>query len=871
MHLVLQKTTRASITYCGLVGLSLLAASCGGGREPIAPQVIGSLSISPSSPSPIPSGGTLQLSVSIRDTQGQPMSGQAVTYVSSAPSIATVSDQGVVSAIGPLGTADITASAGGKTATVSVSVVAGAATSLTRTSADPATVSAGATAGDSVRYRITDAFGNPRTNETVTFTVAAGNGQVSPATAQTDGQGRVATRFRTGTTAGQNTLTATVASVTPNSFTLTTVPSSVAISSISPSPITPGATVTINGSGFSATTTDDVVNIDGVAATVTSASSTQLTVVAPASLPCSPAHTATVEVSVNGTSGFAQQAVRAGTLRAVPLGGAVLISSAADLACTELSPGNAQYTVSVLNTSSAPADVTPFRFTGRTTVTTGASPLTSAFVVRQSMNVSPPRRPATAMERQLQERAAAHNWMLEANRTLYRELKRNPGFTPRRSVAATSPALRASLSLSLTAAIPAVGETRTLRVNQSSIGGAVSCSNYVEITAKAVYVGTKGIIWEDVVAPLAGQMDSYFAQLGQEFDATMYRSDSTYFSDPLLTDPNTDADQHLSMVFSPAIPANLSGFVISCDFFPRNTTNNQGSNFGEYFYATVPTVAGTGFNGNTADQWLRGIRGTIVHEVKHIAMIGSRLEQNASSFEESWLEEGMAMTAEEVWARNNIYVTAWKGNADYRSTIYCDVRPTPCPGAPFVVFDHFSKLYDFLTQGGGLSLFGRVDNSDFTFYGTSWSFIRWNTDRYASSELSFLRGITQAFDVTGMANMARQTGANPEQMLGMWSLSLYLDENTATAANPDLTFPSWNLRDIFRGMSTDFPNSFPGTYPFASQSIAVGDFTVDNAGIHGGSYAIYDLTGVVANTRAVSLAPSSAPIPGLRLVIARIQ
>jgi hypothetical protein len=487
------------------------------------------------------------------------------------------------------------------------------------------------------------------------------------------------------------------------------------------------------------------------------------------------------------------------------------------------------------------------------------------------MNVSVPRRPATAIESQLQERAAAHNWMLEANRTLYRELKRDPGFTRRRSAAPVSPALRASMGLSLSAAVPAVGETRQFRVNQSSVGGTPSCNNYVEITAKAVYVGTKGIIWEDVAAPLVGQMDSHFSRLGQEFDATMYISDSTYFGDPLVTDPDTDVDQHLSMVFTPAIPSNLAGFVISCDFFPRNTTNNQGSNLGEYFYATVPNVAGPGFNGNTADQWLRGIRGTIVHEVKHIAAFGSRLEKNASSFEESWLEEGMAMTSEEVWARNNIYGTTWKGNADYQSTIYCDVRPTLCPGAPFVVFDHFSKLYDFLTAGGGLSLLGRINNSDFSFYGTSWSFIRWNADRYASSEANFFQAITQAFDVTGMVNMARQTGANPEQMLGMWSLSLYLDENAAAVGNPDLKFPSWSLRDIFSGMSRDFPSSFPRAYPFASQSIPSGDFTVDNAGIHGGSYAIYDLSGVVANTRAVGLAPNSGPIPGLRLVIARIQ
>jgi hypothetical protein len=267
------------------------------------------------------------------------------------------------------------------------------------------------------------------------------------------------------------------------------------------------------------------------------------------------------------------------------------------------------------------------------------------------------------------------------------------------------------------------------------------------------------------------------------------------------------------------------------------------------------------------------MRSTVVHEVKHIAAFGARIRQNAPAYEESWLEEGMAMTAEEVWARNNIYRTTWKGNANHRATIYCDVRPTfpACTGAPYVMYDPFANIYDFLTEPGSFSLFGRVSSSDFSFYGTAWSFIRWNADRYAVSEVSFLRGITQAVDVSGLANMARQTGAGPDQMLPMWSLSMHLDENAATSANPNLNFPSWNLLDIFRGMSTaDFPGSFPQSYPFAAQSIPAGDFTIDHAGIHGGSFAIYDLLGVTATTRAVSLVAGSSD-PGLRLVIARVQ
>ena len=148
------------------------------------------------------------------------MSGQTVSFATGTPSIATVSGQGQVSAVGPVGSVTITASLGSVSASVTVTVIAGASASIARTSPDPASVTPGATAGDSVRFVVRDAFGNPRGQETVTFSVAAGGGQASPASTQTDLQGRAATMFTTGTAAGTNTLNAAVG-LAPTSFSLT--------------------------------------------------------------------------------------------------------------------------------------------------------------------------------------------------------------------------------------------------------------------------------------------------------------------------------------------------------------------------------------------------------------------------------------------------------------------------------------------------------------------------------------------------------------------------------------------------------------------------------------------------------------------------
>jgi hypothetical protein len=862
-------------TPLAIFGLTLLAASCGGGGDgATAPPTVGSVSITPTKPAPIAAGGTLQLSATVRDTKGQPMSGQTVAFSTSAPNIATVSGQGQVSAVGPVGGATITASVGSVTSSVPVTVVAGASASLTRTSPDPGAVTPGATAGDSVRFVVRDAFGNPRIAETVSFSVAAGGGQASPGSARTDAQGRAATMFTTGTAAGTNTLNATVSGITPSSFSVTTAASSIAVLSITPSPMTPGAAVTITGAGFDPTPSGNAVTIDGQAATVTSATSTQLVITVPTTLPCTPTHQANIQVTANGASAIGRPSLRVGTLRTLIVGSAVVVTNAADVNCTELSPGSGRYVVNVLDASTIPTAVTPFRFSGATSIPPGTTFTAAAFTLRQSASATVLSRRRTPVEKLHSIRSAAHNVELESNRLIYARMKNRFRHTPRR---AAGSAARASL----VAAPIVVGDTRSFRVVQFStaVGASATCSNFIEITARAVYVGSKTIIYEDVAAPLAGQMDSHFTQVGQEFDASMYPTISTYFADPLVTDQFTDADQHLNMVFTPAIPSGTGGFVISCDFFDRNATDNQASNLGENFYAGVPAVPGTGFSTDNPDQWLRGMRPTIVHEVKHIASFGAHIVNNSLRFEESWLEEGMARVAEEVWARDRVYPGAtWKGNMTYASTLYCDVRPTfpECTGRPFVMFGHYAMLYDFLDVPGATSLFGRVADGDFTFYGVSWSFIRYNADRYATSETSYLQGITNAFDVTGIANIARQSGADANHILGLWSLSLYLDENGAMAANADIKFPSWHTRDIFAGMNSDFPQAenFPKTHPLVPQAVSAGDFTIDNAGIHGGSFSPYDLLGSSANTRTIRLSAGTtgSPAPAsLRLAIARVQ
>jgi len=843
------------------LALTLLGtlSACGGGGEPTppTPAPVATVQVTPGTGA-MYIGATLPLAVQTFDANGTVLAGRAIAYSSSNTSVATVSGTGASGAVTAVasGTATITITSETKTATVAISVTPVPVASVVVTPAT-ATVGIGGTTQLSATTR--DSTGATLAGRTVAWTTS---------------NAAVATVSAAGVVSGVASGTATIRATAEGKFAEATVTVSAAstptIVSMAPAVLLPGGAATITGTGFSATVADNTVTIDGVAATVTSASTTQLGVTVPA-LPCLPTHDGRVQVVTQGLGVTALQPVRAGTTVAVDANYTQRLLSPSEATCAELPAGAGKFVVSVFDMDGTPTNTLGFRLSGGVPPASLASLTQGSVALRERLAV-PTRRSASAAPDPLVGGAAQltaeqmHASILESNRAIYARLRGTSRRTASRSL---SPAPRSAVTL------PAVGSTRKFRVAQFStaVGAVGSCNDFVEITARVVYVGTHGIVYEDTAAPLANTMDSYYRTVGQEFDNSMYTVDSTYFGDPLLTDPGTDGDQHLNMVFTPSITTGIAGFVISCDFFPRNTTDNQVSNLGENFYAVVPTATGTGYQTNTADSWLRGMRHTLVHEVKHIASFAARIVGNASTFEESWLEEGMARHAEELWERNDVYNVAWKGNTGYRESAYCDVRPgfPECPNAPFGIFNHFATLYTALTSPGAYSMFGRVADGDFNFYATSWSFVRYSLDRYATNEASFLRGITQSTTTSGLTSISAQTGGHsPTELLTNWSLAMYLDDLTT---NPDLSFPTWNTHDIYQGMKTDFSTTYTLPFPLVPQPVASASFQVDNAGIHGGSFALYQVPSTTSSSTTLRIAGPNgvgAASSLLRMTVVRV-
>lgn len=96
-------------------------AGCGGSEPQEPRRVPASIAIAPETPT-VPQLLTRQLTATVADAAGHPIDGEPVTFSSSDPAIVTVSPTGLLTSVGPLGSAVITAADGELTGTVTATV-----------------------------------------------------------------------------------------------------------------------------------------------------------------------------------------------------------------------------------------------------------------------------------------------------------------------------------------------------------------------------------------------------------------------------------------------------------------------------------------------------------------------------------------------------------------------------------------------------------------------------------------------------------------------------------------------------------------------------------------------------------------------------
>jgi hypothetical protein len=742
---------------------------------------------------------------------------------------------------------------------------AGPAAVLVASAGNNQTAGAGTAVAIAPAVRVNDALGNPVAGTVVTFVVTSGGGTAAGTTATSNASGLATVgSWVMGSMTGDNTLTASAPGL-PSVIFSATSSSAPVVASVQPQPLVPGATFVISGTGFAPTVAGNAVRVSGVMASITAATTSQLT----ATAPCVPSGTVPVVVTSAGAVGGATTATVTGFSRALAVGQAFVATSNTASRCNELpaTGGAARYLISVYSASTSANSQVDFELSG--------NPSVGAAAARQFGPLRASR--ADPVEPTVDARRDQAHWEhLERERALVAQLRARATATPVRGRAATA-----------AAAAPAVGDRRVLYWPWGTCTDTTA-----RITAIALYSGSRAVIWEDTSNSLLALNDTALAdryqRLGQVFDADQYDVVRQTFGDPLLRDAQTDADGRVHMIFTRRVNglSSVAAFVTSADQFPRTTCAT--SNFGEFFYGSVPTSAGTSLE-STANPsgWYNFIGRTVIHEVKHIASMAARMS-NSAPFETSWLEEGAARHAEEVWARQVLHHTAFGGNAGYGTAasngLYCDFNPSnatclsndPLRRPSFGARRSFNEIRPRLLEPWNWSPYGdATGQTGSVFYQTAWSLIRYAVDRYGASDAAFLSALNSS-SLTGTTNLAAVAGVPMDQLIGRWTLALFSDDYPGlTNPSSDLQFRTWNLRNIYASLNADpaWVGRFNTAFPIQPTALSYGSFAAQQTGVRGGANAYFELSGTSSAPQVLNLRSSTSGTASalLRIAIARIQ
>ncbi len=762
------------------------------------------------------------LVVQANDNRGVPFQGATITFAVTqgggavgTASAATGAD-GRASSAWTLGTAagtghQVTATLAGVGAvTFGATAAAGAPATVVAVSGNGQTGAINGALPAAVVVRVDDQFANPVAGRRVDFTVTAGGGSVNPTASTTGPDGTAQTTWMLGAAPGPQTMQAVSAGLTGSPVPFGATAINLVITAVSPDTLIEGQSATLTGDGFDPTPANNTVRVSGVAATVTSATTTSLVMTVPASN-CLPARITGVQVTVSGVSSNSVNArVHPAAFTNLAVGEHVIVQDPAQF-CLQFRPsvaGGDAYIVGVGAAAESPTSVLPFTLTGAAGVpAAGAAGRVGPLPV-------PPVAPAARRPIDL-DALARRATQRRAEQALRAWERTHLLAMPRADARIVAPRVTPP---------PSVGDT--LRVRISRLSGDL-CTSFTEVLTRVKVVGAAGVWVTDVANPPTDSLTNAEIQAYSDtFDVNIYAVDTLYFGAPSDLDANGRVLVVLSIEVN-KIPAGLAGFVFTGDLFDRSAC--AASNLGEVFYGHVPdpaNVAGTGARSKAGV--VGDMPSVIAHEFAHNIQFSQRLVLNPGQTMTIWEEEGQAVLAEEVVGHSVL------GNApgqDYGDEVAFEM------GRGINWYDF--PLFTLATYYGWLpgtsppakaadapelcTLFAPTTvpcDQSLQVYGAPWSFQRYVSDRfgpgYPGGEAGLHRDwIRKSVNLRGVANVEALLGVDFDSVFSQWAATLYVDGRVAGLA-PPVTMSSWNLFDIFNRFASDVFRLIPQERTFAS-------------------------------------------------------
>ncbi len=676
-----------------------------------------------------------------------------------------------------------------------------------------------------IEVKVEDQFGNGVSDQPVTFSITSGAGSQGTTDANTGADGVARTTWTLGPSTGTQTAAATAPGLTGSPIAFTATGTTLSLSSVTPDPLVEGGTATLTGTGFDLTPGNNAVAVDGVAATVTVASATSLTVTLP-TFNCQPARNVDITVTVSSeTSSAVNQRLNPATTMNIAVGEQQVIATPADF-CLNFLPdptGSDSYLIGASATAELNA-LMPFSLTAVAGASSSPPPLVAAPDVL--LSVRPRGRVLTPLEQDELEREYAYRTSEMRVREWERE---NAGLL-------MHPAIRSSAAALTVPGVPSVGQQFTIKV--PDITGNL-CTDFATITVEVKKVGMHGIIAVDLANPAdvpAGDdpfTDADLQSFSDTFDNDIYDMLIANFDLPTDIDNNGG---RIWMVLTWEVnkfSIGAAGFVSSTDL--NDPLSCASSNEGETFYGYVPDPRNMamGAFAQTRASVVGNMPALIAHEVTHTIQ-QSRRRQAGGNFMAPWEAEGQADLAKEllgfsqrgdmpgqdygqakIVANDALYEQRFSRLARYFGWDLNFGSPGKVLNAP-----HDCSLYSF--NGPCKSAF---------FYGASWSMHRWILDRFGPT---YSGGVAQLEKdwigknptLSGRANLEALVGVDFDDLFVQWAAMLYVDGRSITGLDAALEMTSWDLFDVFQ--------MFDPALSLAPTAQSWGAFTAANS-VRGGS------------------------------------
>ena len=715
-------------------------------------------------------------------------------------------------------------------AAMTITGAAPGATTVTATVADPAGLSAQQTFGVTVPNRgpaaadtipgqtvergqsvAVDAsafFGDPD-GETLTY--AANSSNTGVATVTTSGSSVTVS----GVAVGMVTITVTATDPGQLSaqqrFPVTVTGSQpgnpVVISGVRPSVLVEGGAATISGSGFSAIAAENRVSVGGTAASVTSASATNLSIRVPEA-DCLPPRRVELRVSVGNLSDARTVGVTPLSREDMELSQNWYRYSAPGDGCVHL-PGSvsgAEYLIGVVSTSETPSSLTPVTLNGtpgdvtvlaaasHTVASAGAragfidkAPFESLAAAGAPAQATPPadlrlEELSIATDSLRIRRAGAHNEMMARNQALLRELGRS-------SLPEVADVQYRQL---------AVGDTIALYAEYAQ--SRWDCSEARQVTAVVRLVGNHTIWLDDIANPSGTFTNSEFAELDAFYGTNIESVLASYFGG--LSDVDGNGRVMILMTQEVNRAENIDGYVWGGDLYSNSMCPT--GNHAEIFYGIVPDPNGVVGNPQTKEQVLARYPALIAHEITHVVQSGFQV-LNTAGFKTSWEMEGGAVLAEQLVAYRLFGHGSGQdlGHAEY-STSQGWYDDWVVGMALFLGWDPDERGGRVRYAPEQCSWVGRPDEGNsgpckephLAVYGVPSMVLRYAMDRwggeYPGGEQALTRRLTQS-PMVGFASLEDVSSWPTEQILADFYITLWMDLNRYETYG----MASWNLHDVF--------------------------------------------------------------------------